>query len=351
MTILSELRGAATAGRGLCILTLAGALLGPLGARAEVFKKEDMLRGVTITHAQCDATAQALWLSVHGRDYCVRYYLSTAGGEGRRPVVFLQGDQKLKLDMKSWSWLDTSEAKDIDSADLMQLAGSFSKMAKTTAIYVGRIGLDGTSGNHTSRHTVLELQLVNAALDALKQQYGFEGFHLAGQSGGSKLVGGLIGLRRDVACAVMGSGPLVTPASKNPDPGRSIFDASQSVPLVAKDPLLRPLVITDKQDKRVPPAQQTGFVEKVQKAGHQARQFFVEAIDEEHHGVTAYTELAAAGCVLGRPDDEIARALNTMVKRNVEYNERRRKEIAAKATIAAAVKQIAPVATVAPSSN
>ena len=55
--------------------------------------------------------------------------------------------------------------------------------------------------------------MMNAALDAIKQRYGFEGFHLAGQSGGSKLVGGLIELRHDIACAVAGSGPLATPVA------------------------------------------------------------------------------------------------------------------------------------------
>src|SRR6202043_970063 len=135
----------------------------------------------------------------------------TAGGEGPRPVVFLQGAQLGKFNTKTWTWIDTSEAKDGATADIVKMADGFSKEAKTTAIYLGRIGVDGTSGNHMSRKTLLELELMNAALDAIKQRYGFEGFHLAGQSGGSKIVAGLIGLRRDVACAVLGSGPLATP--------------------------------------------------------------------------------------------------------------------------------------------
>jgi hypothetical protein len=334
--------------RTLPAIALGCALLAVTGAGAEILKKEDMLRGITITRAQCDATPQTLWLNVHGRDYCVRYYLSTAGGEGQRPVVFLQGDQSVKLNVKTWAWMETSEAKDIDTDDLMRTADRFSKMAKTTAIFVGRIGLGGTSGNHTSRHTLLELHLMNAALDALKQRHGFEGFHLAGQSGGSKLAGGLIGLRRDVACAALGSGPLSTPQSvKNPDPGRSFFDASQNVPLSAKDRLLRPLVITDKADKRVPVVQQTGFVDRMRAAGRKVPQFFVEATDDEHHGVQLYTELVAGGCVLGKSDEEIARAVSTLVKRNVEINERTRKEAGAKASILAAARQPAADSSVA----
>lgn len=328
--------------RMLYAAALAGALLAATtGAGAEIIKKEDMLRGITITQAQCDAISQALWLHVDGRDFCVRYYLSTAGGEGPRPVVFLQGDQKLKLNIKTWSWIDTSEAKDIDTDELMRTADRFSKMAKTTAIFVGRIGLGGTSGNHTSRHTVLELHLMNAALDALKQRYGFEGFHLAGQSGGTKLAVGVLGLRHDVACAALGSGPLSTPPpARNPDLARSFFDPSQNVPLLAKDRLLRPFVITDKTDKTVPVAQQTGFVDKMRAAGRRVPQFFVEATDDEHHGVQVYTELVAGGCVLGKSDEEIASAVSVMVKRNTEYNEQRRKEGNAKASIQAAARQL-----------
>jgi pimeloyl-ACP methyl ester carboxylesterase len=343
MIILSELRAAATMSRGLPVVALFGAVFAATSAGAEIIKKEDMLRGITITHAQCDATPQTLWLNTHGRDYCVRYFLSTVGGEGLRPVAFLQGDQKLTLNKNNWSWIDTSEAKDTDTDDFMKIADEFSKLAKTTAIYLSRIGLGGTSGNHTSRHTLLELHLANAALDAIKQRYGFEGFHLAGQSGGSKLAGGLIGLRRDVACAVLGSGPLATPGSaKNSDPGRSFFDAGESVPLAAKDRLLRPLVITDKADKRVPLGQQKGFVDKMQKAGRRVPQFFVEATDDEHHGVLSYTEVAAGGCVLGKSDEDIARALSIIVKRSTDVTERNKKEANDKAAILAAARQSAP---------
>jgi hypothetical protein len=159
--------------------------------------------------------------------------------------------------------------KDRDTDEFMRFADGFSKMAKTTAIYLARPGLDGTSGNHTSRHTLLELALMNAALDAIKQRFGYEGFHLAGQSGGSKLVAGMIGLRRDVACAVIGSGPLAPPsgAAKDADPGRTFFDPNQNLSEVVQDRALRIFVLTDKEDTRVPAAQQTGYANRLRKAG------------------------------------------------------------------------------------
>jgi hypothetical protein len=52
-----------------------------------------------------------------------------------------------------------------------------------------------------------------------------------------------------------------------------------------------------------------------------------------------YTQLITAGCVLGRSDDEIARAVGTLVKRNVDYNQQRHREASAKASIQAAARQ------------
>jgi len=329
-------------------IALAGALLAATGAGAEIFKKEDLLRGITITHAQCDATAQTLWLNVHGRDFCVRYYLSTAGGEGLRPVVVLQGDQLGKFSARTWTWMDTSEAKDVDTADIVKIADGFSKLTKTTAIYLARIGVDGTSGTHMSRGSQLELDLTGAALDAIKQRHGFEGFHLAGQSGGSKLAAALVGVRRDIACAVLGSGRFDAPeAPKSKDPAHTFFDTTDHIAQVAQNPSVRLYLVTDKSDKRVPVAQQTGFVDKLRRAGRQVPQFFVEATDDLRHGVLAYTELVTAGCGLGRREKAIARPLATLIKRNAETNDRRRKEAGAKASILAAARQSAPDSSVA----
>jgi hypothetical protein len=327
-------RGAARA------LALLAALITTSSASAEIFKKEDLLRGITIPRAQCEATERTLWLNVRGRDFCVRYYLSTAGGEGTRPVVLLQGDQLGKFNPRTWTWTDTSEAKDVDTANIIGENDALSKFTKTTAIYLARIGVDGTSGNHLARKSVLEFDLMNAALDALKQRYGFEGFHLAGQSGGSLLVGGLAELRHDIGCAVIGSGRLIPPElPKSKDPAKSPFDPIESISQLVKNSALRVLVVTDKADKRVPAAQQIGFVDRLHRAGRQVPQFFVETTDDLRHGVTSYTELAVAGCILNRPDEEIAKALATLSRRNAEYNQRRQKETKDKAAIQTAARQ------------
>jgi hypothetical protein len=163
---------------------------------------------------------------------------------------------------------------------------------------------------------------------------------LVGQSGGSKLVGGLIGMRHDVACAVAGSGPMATGNSKSDagrgDPGRTFFDVTQRIGQVAQNRGLRILLATDPADKKVPIAQQAGFVDRMRQLGRSVPEFMVQATDENHHGVVVYSRLIVAGCVLGKTDAEIASAVSTLVRRNAEYNARRQKEVFNRSGIAAA---------------
>ena len=321
-------------------MIVAGLCLTAAGASADIIKSEDMLRGIATTRAQCDATPQTLWVSAFGQDFCVRYYLSTAGGEGSRPVVFLNGDRFWPVNAKTWQWAPSTAKKardvfddtnrDIDTTDLMKTAEAFSRMARTTAIYLARMGVDGSSGRHVFRKTLLELHVMNAALEALKQRYGFEGFHLAGQSGGSMIAAGLAGIRRDIACAVSGSGRLaVSYDIKAKEPGRNYFEPIDYIPAMAKNPSLRFVMVTDKTDEIVTVNQQSGFVAKMRQAGLRIPQYFVAATDDYHHGVTSYTQLVAAGCILGKSDAEIATAVETLDKRALEFNEQRRKELAA----------------------
>src|SRR5215831_10425458 len=323
---------------------VAAAALAVTGADAEIIRKEDMLRGVTMTRDQCAATPQTLWLNVDRQDFCVRYYLSTAGGEGARPVVFLQGDHFTTVNTKTWQWIPISKDKnagvtydptnpaqhgDVNTDDLMKTADAFSKMAKTTAIFLARIGVDGTSGNHVFRKSFLELHLMNAALDTIKHRHGFEGFHLAGQSGGSTLVAGLAATRRDIACAVSGSGRLGKSFEvSSKDPARTMIDPLGLVPSISQNRSLRFIMVTDSADHTVPVRQQTPFVEKMRRAGRDIPHYFVTATDDFHHGVVAYTQLVTAGCVLGKSDADIVMAVGTMVRRNAAFNGQRRKEIA-----------------------
>jgi hypothetical protein len=187
------------------------------------------------------------------------------------------------------------------------------------------------SANHVLRKTLLELHLMGAALDAIKHRYGFEGSHLAGQSGGSSgstLVTGRAGTRHDIACAVSGSGRLVMSGGSSKEPAGTLVHPLRSVTSIAYNRAVHFFMITDSADRRVPAGQQTPFAEKLRRASRSIPQYFVTATDDFHHGVVSYSELVTAGWAPGKSDAEIATAVGALVNRNAAYDQQRRKEIA-----------------------
>lgn len=314
--------------RGLIAAVIAGAALAAaVPAAAHVIPLQELRQGVAMTPAQCASLPSTVWLVVQGRPFCIRYYLSNAGGQGTqlaaRPVVFLEGDKLGSFNTRTGVFkVEPGRDKDIDTDNLDKYAEGLSKRNKTTAIYLGRVGVDGSSGDHRLRHTLLELQVTNAALEAIKQRHRFEGFHLVGQSGGSTLAGGLLAMRSDVGCAVLGAGRLVNPRHlwpKGPT-GQIIeqFNVTDAAAIIAQRRTTRILLVTDPADQRVPEKFQTPFVQMVRQAGGQADQFLVQATDENRHGVTPYSHMTMAACVQGASSPEIAQQLTQLVAKRLE---------------------------------
>lgn len=300
-------------------LALAASLLAAAPARADIIKFSALMRGLTMTQAQCSELPQAVWITASGKSFCVRYYLSTAGGTGDRPVVMLQGDQIGRFNPRTQSFEIAPEAKteDTDTDNFVKYADAMSRRFKGPAIYLARIGLDGSSGFHGLRHTMLELYATNQALEAIKQRHHFAGFHLIGQSGGATLVGGLLGVRNDIGCAVPGSGNLIQLArQKNLDTPTAWIDPAAMAPKIVKTNA-RVLVVTDPNDTIVPAERQSGFVSRLRDAGGSVEQLFVQATDDKHHGVTLYAVFAMDGCLHGASDAEIEKKLASYVKSRV----------------------------------
>jgi pimeloyl-ACP methyl ester carboxylesterase len=318
----------ARAAIGTMLLAVAGFTADRAGA--EIIKKEDTLRGITMTRDECDAKPETLWLNVYDKDFCVRYYLSTAGGQGNRPVIILNGDSNGPVDPKDWSWKEPSTAKDVDTDKLVAWADKFSKLAKTTAIYIGRIGVEGTSGSHLARKTLIEVNLMDMVLDALRKRYEFEGFHLVGQSGGGRLVFGVAEMRSDVGCLISSSGAIGdrSRTSRSGDPGRTFFDVMSNTRYLSQNSALRMIVLSDPKDQQVPMAtKQTPMVDSLRKDGHDVLHLLVEAAGPKHHGALAYGAIAMGGCVLQQSNDEIAQAVDARVSRKAEINRRRQDEL------------------------
>ena len=345
MTLLQTL-----AGRRHAVAVCAGIALlcWPAQASAEFFSNRDAQRGITMTQQQCAALEHAVWVQVHGHSVCMRYYISTAGGEGSRPVVFLQGDKSWVHNRRTGQWRTPPDDGGTHSKTIVRLTDSFSEAAKTTAIYLARMGTDGSSGDHRDRKTILELQITNVALDAIKRRHRFDGFNLAGQSGGATLVGGLLGLRRDIGCAVPGAGrlsntppPPGTPKRKAkaptrptakapPDPLKRFFTGVEFVPAIVKNAKARILVVTDPQDQTVPYENQTPFVEALRRAGGKVEHYFIEALDPKHHGVTGYSRIAVAACLRGATQTQISAELAKVMAERLTERAKREAETSRK---------------------
>ncbi len=305
--------------RAALACTLLGALTAT-PARAERIALSDMMRGTAVTQAQCAARPSTVWVTAMGREFCIRYYLSTAGGKGPKPVVVLQGDRLGRLDGKTGEFNPGPTEKDVDTDDLVKYADFLSKQSGTTAIYFARVGIDGSSGNHRIRRTVLELQATNAALDAIKQRHKFTGYNLVGQSGGSTLAGGMLVLRNDIGCAVLGSGMLAFPRPARPsqDPALAYFNVVEAVSEIAKKRATRIFVVTDPEDKVVPGPSQTNFVNALRQAGGEVEQLTVQAIDDNRHGVVRYAQFAMSGCVRNASTALITKRVQELVEKTVE---------------------------------
>jgi hypothetical protein len=124
-------------------------------AAADIIRWQDLYGGFVMTRQQCAAIPQAVWVSPKGRSFCMRYYLSTAGGQGSRPIVFLGGDAVFaSMADRYRTPPPNAHLEDLDTDALVRWADRISRTQKTTAIFLARVGLGGSSGTHHSlRHT------------------------------------------------------------------------------------------------------------------------------------------------------------------------------------------------------
>jgi hypothetical protein len=286
-------------------------------AGAEIITVQDMLRGTNSTPTQCSAVHDAVWVTVKDHSFCMRYYLATSGGDERRAVVFLQGDRLGVLNLRTGTFAVPPGEKDVDTDELMKVALALNRQTKLPAIYLARVGLEGSSGDHRVRHSVLELDVTNAALEAIKQKHHFEEFHLLGQSGGAHLVAGLLAKRQDIGCAVIGSGPLAPVKRTRQDSSLESYNPLSELAAIKNNQLARIMVVTDPADKKVSGQVQSNFVQMLRQAGRQADQFIVETTDENRHGVLGYSRIVLSGCLRGAGTEAIAELVAKAVQLRV----------------------------------
>lgn len=273
------------------------------------FWPSQVLYGSISSPARCATIRDAVWADVPGGGECIRYFASgLVDGANPEAMVFIHGDYLVR-GVSGKHWVLSHYARH-SPGNLELDAKRWGEQARVPALYLGRPGVYGSSGDHKDKAKRREVELINAALDQIKRRYRITRFHLAGQSGGGHSVAGLLALRRDIGCAAISSGAVaVTERYKllklaQPD---GLYDPLDEVGRIAKSPAPRIFVLSDPEDRRVPIASQTLYVDRLRDAGLAAVHILATAKDEDHHGLSAQGRRAAALCVKGVPDDQIVR--------------------------------------------
>lgn len=246
---------------------------------------------------------------------CMAYFV-TKGQDGmRRAIVFIDGD------ISGDRYARRAEAdgsNEVIRTKAQRLADRF----KVRVVVISRMGIDGSSGDHGQRRRPVELMAVNETLDVLKKRLGLDDVVLAGQSGGSTISASILTLgRKDVACAVLGSGAFslnemlansARAKGRNVDQAkleRSVHDPMRNLGSVHRDGKRRIFVLGDAEDQRTPFAQQKAFAAALAARGHSVEVHDVRAGGPLRHGVTDYTLAVAALCAIDAPNERIRKGL------------------------------------------
>jgi dienelactone hydrolase len=273
-----------------------------------------MKRDISISEAQCNGFASALWVRVDDRGFCVRYWISTVGGKKDDALLFFDGD----LGSYKGGRLELNRGSTLITSGRVQLSANFwSRIYKGPYVHLSRMGTFGSSGDHWARRTRLEVQVALAAVEALKARHGFKRFHLVGQSGGAHTVAALLQHRSDAGCAVMASGVLSV-KSRERDGGREIsariksdYDPIDHVGAMQHQSGRRLVVLSDPDDRRVSYRSQREFVERVKAKGLPILHVTAAAGDEEFHSLAGPGHQLAVDCAADMDDQALVTKYQT----------------------------------------
>jgi len=261
------------------------------------------------SQAKCESRDDRIFVETKLGTECIAYFVSK-GFEPRRQAVFFFGGDARPLEYNDPKKLDADLAL---QKKLMQL---WADKSRVRYVYVSRVGLQGSSGNHGERRLPKETFVMNAAVDMLKAKLGLDDIALAGQSGGGTIAAALLTLgRTDVHCDVLGSAASelvdvhyegLRRAGFHPSKStlhQKMYDPSDHLGSIPTRADRRIFALADKSDTIVPFRYQAQFIDEVKAAGHLAKLIEVDGKGPQHHGTEFYS-LAVAGACLNEVEDK-----------------------------------------------
>lgn len=263
----------------------------------------------------CESDPTRIFVKYRFGSECIATYVTPGLENVPRAVLFFDGDAP------------SADYSDPDKQGPRleykhRMLNHWSEVMKVRYVYISRVGLNGSSGNHGDRLKPNETLVMEAAVEILKERLGLTTIALAGQSRGSTISASLLTRgRTDVTCAVLGSGAyeitdLTYESSKKAglkttkeQIARIAYDPSEHVDGIRRDPNRRIFILGDPNDQRAPIDQQIRFNDDLEAAGLHVRFAFIEAEDEMEHGAMSKTIPAAGACMNGWSDDRIVAAV------------------------------------------
>ena len=304
----------------------------PPGFSADTATREGLVSGATATEAGCRALPDHLWVHAGRRQECLHYSAGGINRPARTALVYISGDPV------GATYRFAAGRPQIENvSEYYALTGDAQRAAAETrsgalgglpVVVLGRPGMYGSSGDHArDRHTLAEIELVNAALTELRRLYGFQDLVLLGFSSGGVIVADLLARRSDVRCAVIGSAPLdLAQYYRKPDGllpdyfamhADDLADPMRTVPAIRSNAEI--FVIGDRRDRIVPAAAWEAWVAAARRRGlhvyaaevaGQDRPELGGSVASRHLTVSRSMEVAQA-CTAGMPADRVLRALQS----------------------------------------
>jgi len=266
----------------------------------------------SITRSQCLAQEDRVWAVTAANGVECISYVASADVQGAGSVlIFFDGD------VREERLAGASQLREREGAQAR--VGALAARLGVPVIIVGRPGLMGSTGFHLLGGVRDEGQVIDAAVDALRDKLGFRRVAVAGQSGGARIIAQLMVIgRRDITCAAMGSGAYDVPRRRGGghtytnifgDPGSRFLvplHRAGDIPAVSGR---RSFVIGDPRDQIAPFSEQKAWADKLAALGHHVQVIEIKAKDPEFHGAAQKALLAAAMCLQDKSDADIRAAV------------------------------------------
>lgn len=299
-----------------CAMLVAGLGIGGAAfeARAGSSPYKDVLVEEGRSRSLCESKPGRIFVETAEGRACVAYFATAGQDDRREAVMFLDGDVNAER-------FADPKAMAVGQARLHQLLQGWADKLKIRYVSISRLGVNGSSGHHGRRRMPAETHIMNRALDLLKARLGLDRIVLAGQSGGSTISASLLTLgRRDVTCAVLGSGAFELVDLHHGslvDHGRKVsvtaldrvmLDPARDIGGIKSDPQRRIFILGDEADTRTPFDQQQRFATALSKNGHHARLIAISGGGELDHLATRFTIPTAGACLNRLSDEKIATA-------------------------------------------